>query len=59
VWIVDPETNTVSLRPVGVARFNPASVTIADGIAPGELVVTAGVQALRPGQEVRLLGEGS
>jgi RND family efflux transporter MFP subunit len=59
VWIVDPETNTVSLRPVGVARFNPASITIAEGIAPGELVVTAGVQALRPGQEVRPLGEGS
>jgi membrane fusion protein, multidrug efflux system len=59
VWIVDPETMTVSLRPIGVARFNPASVTIADGVAPGDLIVTAGVQALRPGQTVRLLGEGS
>lgn len=59
VWIVDPETMTVSLRPIGVARFNPASLTVAEGLAPGELVVTAGVQTLRPGQEVRLLGEGS
>jgi RND family efflux transporter MFP subunit len=59
VWVVDPATMTVALRPIGVARFNPASVAVADGLAVGELVVTAGVQALRPGQEVRLLGEGS
>ena len=26
------------------------------GLEPGEVVVTAGVQALRPGQKVRLLG---
>jgi RND family efflux transporter MFP subunit len=59
VWVVDPATMTVALRPVGVARYNPASVAVADGLSVGELVVTAGVQALRPGQEVRLLGGGS
>jgi hypothetical protein len=47
---------TVSLRPVEVSAFNPVSVGIASGLKVGELVVTAGVQALRPGQEVRLLG---
>jgi hypothetical protein len=26
------------------------------GLSPGDVVVTAGVQALRPGQKVRLLG---
>lgn len=59
VWVVDPDSRTVSLRPVGVARFNPATVSIEYGVEPGERVVTAGVQALRPGQEVRLLGDGS
>jgi membrane fusion protein, multidrug efflux system len=59
VWVVDPATKTVSLRTIGVARFNPASVAVSDGLTVGEMVVTAGVQALRPGQEVRLLGEGS
>jgi RND family efflux transporter MFP subunit len=59
VWVVDPATNTVALRPVEVTRFAPATVGIAGGIEIGERVVTAGVQALRPGQEVRLLGEGS
>ena len=28
---------------------------IAEGLAPGDVVVTAGVQTLRPGQKVRLL----
>ncbi len=59
VWVVDPATNTVALRPIGIARFNPATVSVADGLAVGEVVVTAGVQALRPGQEVRLIGGGA
>jgi RND family efflux transporter MFP subunit len=54
VWLVDPETETVSLRNVEVARFDPASVVIAQGLDSGEIVVTAGVQALHPGQKVRL-----
>lgn len=56
VWVVDPESSTVSLRPIEVDQFNLASVEVARGLASGEVVVTAGVQALRPGQQVRLLG---
>jgi len=56
VWLVDPKTLTVSLHNVGVERFDPASVVIAHGLGGGEIVVTAGVQALHPGQKVRLLG---
>ena len=58
VWIVDPGTRTVSMRNVDVLRFEPATVTISRGLDTGEVVVTAGVQALHPGQEVRLLGSG-
>lgn len=54
VWVVDPDDLTVSLRDVEVDRFLPASVSIISGIVPGDVVVTAGVQALRPGQSVRL-----
>jgi len=57
VWVVDPSTKTVALRRIGVERFAPASVVLSDGLQVGEVVVTAGVQALRPGQEVRLLGD--
>jgi RND family efflux transporter MFP subunit len=59
VWIVDPTTRTVNLRPIGVSRFAQSSVVVSDGLEVGDIVVTAGVQALRPGQEVRLLGEAS
>jgi RND family efflux transporter MFP subunit len=58
VWVVDRASLTVSLRPVDVARFDPASVVISKGLEKGDLVVSAGVQMLRPGQRVRLLGEG-
>jgi membrane fusion protein, multidrug efflux system len=55
VWVVDPEKKTVSLFPVTVGRYDTSSIIVVDGLRDGDLVVTAGVQALRPGQEVRLL----
>lgn len=57
VWVVDPAARTVALRPVEVARHATARVIVARGVERGDLVVTAGVQALRPGQAVRLLGD--
>jgi RND family efflux transporter MFP subunit len=59
VWVVDPATATVALRNIEVARHDPVSVLVAQGLEPGDVVVTAGVQALRPGQKVRLLGAAS
>jgi RND family efflux transporter MFP subunit len=56
VWIVDPNTLTVSLRNVDVARFDPANVVVSQGLDTGEVIVTAGVQALHPGQKIRILG---
>jgi RND family efflux transporter MFP subunit len=56
VWIVDPSSLTVSLRNVDILRQNPATVAISEGLDSGDIVVTAGTQALHPGQKVRLLG---
>jgi RND family efflux transporter MFP subunit len=56
VWVVDPRSKTVSLREVDVLRYDPATVVISQGLETGDLVVTAGVQTLRPGQKVQLLG---
>ncbi len=56
VWIVDPKTQTVSQRPIRVASHNADRVVVAEGLEAGDVVVTAGVQALHPGQKVRLLG---
>jgi RND family efflux transporter MFP subunit len=55
VWVVDPISKTVSLRPVAVQRYEAAAVMIKDGLKDGDIIVTAGVHALRPKQKVRLL----
>jgi multidrug efflux pump subunit AcrA (membrane-fusion protein) len=59
VWVVDPESLQVSLRAVELQRHASSSIVVSQGINAGELVVTAGVHALRPGQKVRLLGASS
>lgn len=55
VWVVDPRSRTVSLHNVDVVRYDPATVVISQGLETGDIVVTAGVQTLHPGQKVRLL----
>jgi RND family efflux transporter MFP subunit len=56
VWVFDPASQTVSIRNVDVQRFDQAQVAVSGGLDTGEIVVTAGVQALHTGQKVRLLG---
>jgi RND family efflux transporter MFP subunit len=55
VFVFDPASSTVSLRSVEVASFGLAEVELASGLTVDDVVVTAGVQTLRPGQQVRLL----
>lgn len=59
VWVVDPKSLEVSLRPVELLRQTSTSIIVSHGIEGGDLIVTAGVHALRPGQKVRLLGSSS
>lgn len=54
VWVVDPANKTVALRLIEIGRFAPTTVVVSNGLMAGDIVVTAGVQALRPGQTVRL-----
>ncbi|MBV9391570.1 MAG: efflux RND transporter periplasmic adaptor subunit [Verrucomicrobia bacterium] len=55
VWLVDPAKQTVSLRNIEISRYDPATVIVAHGLESGDIVVTAGVQALHPDQKVGLL----
>jgi RND family efflux transporter MFP subunit len=55
VWIVDPKTGLVSTRAIEIRSSDPNRVEVASGLNAGDIVVTAGIQALRPGQKVRLL----
>ena len=59
VWIVDPSSLTVSMRNIDVLRYDPGTVVVSHGLDTGDIVVTAGVQALHPGQKVRLLAQAS
>ena len=55
VWVVDPTTKTVTARPVTVVRYDAASAIISSGLQNGDIVVSVGTHALRPGQPVKLL----
>jgi len=55
VWVVDKASGTVSLRNIVLGSADANNVQVASGLKAGDVVVTAGVQALRPGQKVRLL----
>jgi len=55
VWVVDPKTGTVASRAIEIRASDPTRVEVSSGLVPGDVVVTAGVHALRAGQKVRLL----
>ena len=59
IWTFDRANKTVNLRQIVVARFDPDWVVVARGLRDGDVVVTAGVQALHPGQKVRLLSDAA
>jgi membrane fusion protein, multidrug efflux system len=54
VWVVDPESQRVTLRNIAIGEYREDGVTVLSGIEDGDLVVTAGVHRLLPEQRVRL-----
>ncbi len=56
VWLVDPQTSTVSMRPVKLLTIQGNHALVSEGLKDGEIVVTAGVNLLHAGQKVRLTG---
>jgi RND family efflux transporter MFP subunit len=52
VWVVDPATKTVSIRPITLDRFETGTLIVRDGVAEGEIVVSKGTQLLYPGRAV-------
>ncbi len=53
VWLVDPDTMTVSRRDVAVGPGVGETVVIASGLAPGDVIVGAGGHYLREGAAIR------
>lgn len=54
VYLLEPGSKTIQRRKVTVARIEDGRVFIGAGLDSGQLVVTAGVTKLRPGQLVAL-----
>jgi multidrug efflux pump subunit AcrA (membrane-fusion protein) len=52
VWIVDPKTNTASLKPVTVGAYEAGAVMIKQGLEPGDRIVIDGGKLLSSGQPV-------
>jgi RND family efflux transporter MFP subunit len=59
VWVLDKQTMTVKSQPVTIATADGNEAVIATGLAPGMLVVTAGVHVLKPGEKVAIYRERS
>lgn len=57
VWVLDRDSMTVKPQAVRVAGAQRNQVVVAEGLAPGQTVVTAGVHLLTPGQKVKLYVE--
>ncbi len=53
VWLVDRGSMTVKSQDVKLAGADGNEAVIASGLAPGQIVVTAGVHVLSPGQKVK------
>ncbi|RWD62378.1 efflux RND transporter periplasmic adaptor subunit, partial [Mesorhizobium sp.] len=54
VWIVDPQSSSVSAREIKIASKSGGSFTVAGGLEAGMRVVTAGVHSLSEGQKVKV-----
>ncbi|MDP9143622.1 MAG: efflux RND transporter periplasmic adaptor subunit [Actinomycetota bacterium] len=52
VWTVDPQTRTVSLKPITIGTYETGKVVVREGLQPGDVIVIAGAQFLRPRQLV-------
>lgn len=52
VWVVDPQSKVVSSKSIVIDSYRSGELLVSAGLEPGEIVVTAGVQLLRPGQLV-------
>jgi len=53
VWVI--ENGAVRLVPVQVGGVSGNDVLLAGGVKPGQAIVTAGVNLLKPGQKVKVL----
>lgn len=52
VWVLDPKTRQVHLKPVTVGAYREQGVVLMDGVDTQDWIVAAGVHKLREGQAI-------
>jgi multidrug efflux system membrane fusion protein len=57
VYLVNPEDNTVSVRPVALGPGSSDRVSVRSGLSPGDRVIIDGADKLREGAKIVLRGE--
>ncbi|MEZ5558937.1 MAG: efflux RND transporter periplasmic adaptor subunit [Pseudomonadales bacterium] len=57
VWLFDPQTGTVSRRPVTVGVPRERGVAVTQGLADGDLIVAVGASQVQEGMRVHMLGQ--
>lgn len=55
VWLIDPESSTVSLKMVQVSDYETGQFAVINGLQEGDLVVSEGAKLIRSGQQVSIL----
>ncbi len=54
LWVVSAE-QTVTLRPVAIARYREDTAVLDSGVQAGERIVVAGVHKLSSGEHVKVI----
>jgi RND family efflux transporter MFP subunit len=54
VWVIDPATGAVSVRPIDVVLYEKEKFVVREGLQTGDMVVTEGTKFLREGQTVQV-----
>jgi RND family efflux transporter MFP subunit len=54
VWVIDEQAHTVAPRPVTVLERKGDTAIVDASVKPGERVVVAGLNSLKPGQQIKL-----
>ncbi len=55
VWVVDPQSMTLTPRSVKVGKMHGRDIEVLEGLGPGERIVVAGVAYMVEGMKVTLL----
>jgi len=55
VWVINPNTSTLSRRPVEVAKLGSETALVSKGLKPGERILALGAHLVKEGERVKVI----